>query len=58
MLAANEAEKAADVALIDLKAYGAVGRLMMAGKESEIDSAMKAAIAAINAVHGQPYKPR
>lgn len=58
VLAANEAEKAADVALIDLKAFGAVGRLMMAGRESEIDSAMKAAIEAINAVHGKPYKPR
>lgn len=58
VLAANEAEKAADVALIDLKTFGAVGRLMMAGRESEIDSAMEAAIAAINAVQGKPYKPR
>ena len=58
VLAANEAEKAADVTLIDLKAFGAVGRLMMAGRESEIDSAMQAAIAAINAVEGKAYKPR
>ena len=58
VLAANEAEKAADVSLIDLKPYGAVGRLMMAGRESEIDSAMQAAIGAINSIQGKPYKPK
>jgi len=58
VLAANEAEKAAQVSLIDLKPYGAVGRLMMAGKESEIDSAMQAAIDAIHSIQGKPYKPR
>ena len=58
VLAANEAEKAAEVSLIDLKAFGAVGRLMMAGRESEIDSAMEAAIGAINSIQGKPYKPR
>lgn len=58
VLAANEAEKAAQVSLIDLKPYGAVGRLMMAGRESEIDSAMQAAIDAINSIQGKPYKPR
>jgi ethanolamine utilization microcompartment shell protein EutL len=58
VLAANEAEKAANVQLIDLKPFGAVGRLMMAGKESEIDSAMEAAIAAIRSVEGKAYKPR
>ena len=58
VLAANEAEKAADVKLIDLKPFGAVGRLMMAGSESEIDSAMQAAIAAINSITGRPYKTR
>ena len=56
VLAANEAEKAANVKLIDLKPFGAVGRLMMAGAESEIDSAMQAAINAINSIEGKPYK--
>lgn len=55
-LAANEAEKAANVSLIDLKPYGAVGRLWMAGSESDIDSAMEAAIAAIKSIEGKPYK--
>ena len=58
VLAANEAEKAAEVFLIDLKPYGAVGRLMMAGAESEIDSAMQAAIEAINSIEGRPYRTK
>ena len=48
--AANEAEKAADVNLINLRPFGAFGRLWMAGPESEIDSAREAAIAAIEAL--------
>lgn len=48
--AANEAEKAADVNLINLRPFGAFGRLWMAGSESEIDSARDAAIAAIEAL--------
>jgi len=35
-----------------------VGRLMMAGSESEIDSAMQAAIDAINSIHGRPYRTK
>lgn len=58
VLAANEAEKAANVSLIDLKPFGAVGRLMMSGSESEIDSAMQAAIASINSIQGRAYKTR
>ncbi|MCB9745338.1 MAG: BMC domain-containing protein [Alphaproteobacteria bacterium] len=52
VLAANEAEKAADVNLINLRPFGAFGRLWMAGSESEIDSAAEAAVAAIEAVSG------
>ena len=48
--AANEAEKAADVNLINLRPFGAFGRLWMGGSESEIDSARDAAIAAIEAL--------
>jgi ethanolamine utilization microcompartment shell protein EutL len=50
VIAANEAEKAADVNLVNLRPFGAFGRLWMAGSESEIDSARKAAIAAIEAL--------
>ena len=51
-LAANEAEKAADVFLVDIRPYGAFGRLYLAGTESEIDSAREAAMAAIAGVSG------
>ena len=42
-IACNEALKAANVKLIDVKPYGASGRLTMSGSESEIDSAAEAA---------------
>jgi ethanolamine utilization microcompartment shell protein EutL len=48
--AANEAEKAANVNLINLRPFGAFGRLWMGGTESEIDSARDAAIAAIESL--------
>ncbi len=44
MIACNEALKAANVKLIDLKPFGATGRLTMSGSESEIDSAADAAV--------------
>ena len=48
--AANEAEKAANVSLVNLRPFGAFGRLWMSGSESEIDSAREAAIAAVEAL--------
>ena len=48
MIACNEALKAANIKLIDLKPFGATGRLTLSGSESEIDSA---ADAAINTLH-------
>ena len=53
LLAANEAEKAAQVRLIDVTPFGAFGRLYMAGDESQIDSAAAAATAAIQGVSGK-----
>src|SRR2546425_58421 len=53
VLAANEAEKAAQVRLIDVTPFGAFGRLYMAGDESQIDSAAQAATAAIAAITGK-----
>jgi hypothetical protein len=50
VLAANEAEKAADVNLVDLRPFGAFGRLWLAGTEAQIDIAAAAARAAIEFV--------
>ena len=52
VFAANEAEKAANVKLVQVQPYGAFGRLWMSGSESEIDSAAAAAVAAIESVSG------
>ncbi len=53
VLAANEAEKAANVTLVDLRPFGAFGRLYMSGSEAEIDSAQAAAFAVLDAVQGK-----
>jgi hypothetical protein len=52
VLAANEAEKAAHVHLVNVTPYGAFGRLYMAGSEAEIDAAAEAATAALASVTG------
>ena len=57
-LAANEAEKAANVQLLECQSFGAFGRLYMSGSESEIDSAAEAAIAALESIDGQPIVKR
>lgn len=54
--AANEAEKAANVKLVDLKPVGAFGRLYMSGKESEIDSAREAALKMLETLEGTEKK--
>ncbi len=52
-LACNEALKAAQVKLITVRPFGATGRLVMSGPESEIDSAAEAAIASLQALNDQ-----
>lgn len=49
--AANEAEKAAHVTLVDVKAFGSFGRLTMMGSEAEAAQAMYAAEQAIAALN-------
>lgn len=51
--AANEAEKSADVLLVDVTPFGAYGRLYLCGEESEIDSAAQAASQAIASISGR-----
>ncbi len=50
--AANEAEKAANITLVDCRAVGAFGRLTLAGKEADIDAAAHAAVAAVQRLSG------
>lgn len=51
-LAANEAEKSADVRLVDVRDVGRFGRLFMAGTEAETRTAQLASIAAIEKISG------
>jgi hypothetical protein len=53
VLAANEAEKAAHISLVNVTPYGAFGRLYLSGPEAEIDAASEAATAALAGVTGQ-----
>ncbi len=52
-LAANEAEKAANINIIEVRAVGRFGRVFMAGTESEVETAMKAAVACLEQMEGR-----
>lgn len=45
--AANQAEKAANINLIDVRAVGAYGRLTLSGSEADVDEAAAAALYAV-----------
>jgi ethanolamine utilization microcompartment shell protein EutS len=52
-LAGNEAEKAANISLIEVRAVGRFGRLFISGTESEVEAAAKAAIASLEQLGGR-----
>lgn len=52
-IATNEAEKAAEIDIIEVRAVGRYGRLFFAGSENSVEVGMTAAITAIEAVDGQ-----
>jgi len=51
LIAANEAEKAANITVVDVKAVGAFGRLTLAGKEGDVEEAAAAAMRAIHHIN-------
>ena len=55
-LAANEAEKAADINILEVRAFGSMGRVYLGGEERDIDVGWRAAVAAIEAVEGREEK--
>ena len=52
MLAANEAEKAANITLVHYQPAGKFGRLYISGTESEVRVARDAAVTAVNSLSG------
>ncbi|MBZ0112359.1 MAG: hypothetical protein K8J08_07870 [Thermoanaerobaculia bacterium] len=52
-LAANEAEKAANINILEVRAFGSMGRVYLGGEESDIEVGWAAAVSAIESVTGR-----
>ena len=52
-LAANEAEKAAEINVLEVRAFGSFGRIYLGGEERDIDVGHRAAIKAIEGLSGR-----
>jgi len=52
-LAANEAEKAAEINVLEVRSFGSMGRVYLGGEERDIDVGWQAAVAAIESIEGR-----
>jgi len=52
-LAANEAEKAAEINILEVRSFGSFGRMYLGGEERDIDVGYQAAVAAVEGVSGR-----
>jgi len=52
-LAANEAEKAAEINVLEVRSYGSMGRMYLGGEERDIDVGWRAAVAALEGLDGR-----
>ncbi|MGD2051114.1 MAG: hypothetical protein PVI35_01445 [Acidimicrobiia bacterium] len=52
-LAANEAEKAAEINVLEVRSYGSMGRIYLGGEERDIDVGWRAAVAALEGIDGR-----
>ena len=52
-IAANEAEKSAEIDIVEVRAVGRYGRLFVSGSEDSVKNAIDAAVSAVEAVEGQ-----
>ena len=52
-LAANEAEKAAAINILEVRAFGSMGRVYLGGEERDIDVGWRAAVAAVEGIEGR-----
>jgi hypothetical protein len=55
-LAANEAEKAAQINILEVRSFGSMGRVYLGGEERDIDVGWRAAVAAIEGIDGREAK--
>ena len=54
-LAANEAEKASEINVLEVRAFGAVGRVYLGGEEADIDVGWRAAVASLEGIDGREH---
>jgi len=52
-LAANEAEKAARINILEVRSFGSLGRVYLGGEERDIDVGWRAAVAALEGIIGR-----
>jgi len=52
-LAANEAEKAAEINILEVRSFGSMGRVYLGGEERDIDVGWQAAVAALEGLSGR-----
>jgi hypothetical protein len=52
-LAANEAEKAAEINVLEVRAFGSMGRVYLGGEERDIDVGWQAAVSALEGLSGR-----
>ena len=57
-LAANEAEKSAEINIIEVRPFGSFGRIYLGGEERDIMAGYGAAVAAIEGISGQAPKSK
>lgn len=55
-LAANEAEKAAHINILEVRSFGSMGRVYLGGEERDIDVGWRAALAAVEGLEGREAK--
>ena len=57
-LAANEAEKAAEINILDVRSFGSFGRIYLGGEERDIEVGWRAAVKVIEEVTGKEHKEK
>jgi hypothetical protein len=57
-LAANEAEKAASINILEVRAFGSFGRVYLGGEEQDIDVGWRAATQALEGLEGREEKKK
>ncbi len=55
-IAANEAEKAANINILEVRSFGSLGRVYLGGEERDIDVGWRAAVAALEGIEGRPME--